>query len=111
MPSKKAGIGPSAVFFDLDEDGVRDAGEQLLRGVNVTLYRGDGTVVASVLTDVNGLYEFTINDLSVDGMCPVLDDFPFDENMPLALDNLLHVQLDDKVRWAERQPSRTQAVV
>jgi len=59
MPSKKAGIGPSSVFFDLDEDGMRDPGEQLLRGVNVTLYQGDGTAVSSVITDAGGMYEFT----------------------------------------------------
>jgi len=48
MPLKKAGIGPSSVFFDLDEDGMWDPGEQLLRGISVTLYQGDGTAVSSV---------------------------------------------------------------
>ena len=58
-PSSKASIGQSLVFDDLDWDGVKDDGEQPLVGVNVTLYRSDGQVVGSVLTDANGAYEFT----------------------------------------------------
>ncbi|MBD2700859.1 hypothetical protein IC229_09430 [Spirosoma sp. BT702] len=46
------------VWIDSDHDGIQDAGESPLQGVIVTLIQ-NGTVVATTLTDANGLYSFT----------------------------------------------------
>lgn len=50
------------VWLDLDNDGVRDAGENGIAGVSVSLPAGTidalGNVVVAVLTDANGNYRF-----------------------------------------------------
>lgn len=47
------------VWIDLDKDGVQDANEPPLEGVQVGLYReSDGSLVAQTTTDANGLYYF-----------------------------------------------------
>ncbi|HBB92191.1 MAG TPA: hypothetical protein DC042_10850, partial [Bacteroidales bacterium] len=48
------------VWWDVDDDGVQDAGEPGVSGVTVTLYQSDGTtLVTSDVTDANGEYSFT----------------------------------------------------
>ena len=46
------------VWLDLDRDGIQDIGEPGISGVTVELYKCDGTLLASTVTDVNGLYYF-----------------------------------------------------
>lgn len=51
-------------FHDLDADGVKDSGEPLLSGWEITLVGTDGlgnAVSLSTLTDANGAYSFTVN--------------------------------------------------
>ena len=47
------------VWLDLNSNGTQNAGEPGVSGVVVSLYNSVGTVVATTLTDVNGLYLFT----------------------------------------------------
>ncbi len=47
------------VWFDSDVDGIQDSGESGVNGVTVSLYRLDGTLVATQTTDSNGEYLFT----------------------------------------------------
>ena len=47
------------VFFDTSADGVKDLGEILLRGVNVSLYREE-TLIAANQTDVDGKFSFLV---------------------------------------------------
>jgi hypothetical protein len=48
------------VWYDMDADGVQDAGEPGIQGVTVTLYNGDGTPTGlTATTDATGFYEFT----------------------------------------------------
>ncbi|MEM7536113.1 MAG: SdrD B-like domain-containing protein [Chloroflexota bacterium] len=48
------------VWEDLNADGIQDAGEPGVQGVDVELYEvGNNTPIASTTTDSNGLYEFT----------------------------------------------------
>jgi protocatechuate 3,4-dioxygenase beta subunit len=48
------------VWYDLDGDGIQDAGESGVAGVTVTLYAADGTtVLATTTTDALGNYIFT----------------------------------------------------
>jgi uncharacterized repeat protein (TIGR01451 family) len=47
------------VWWDLDEDGVQDAGEPGIEGVTVTLKDDNGDTVATTTTDANGAYSFT----------------------------------------------------
>jgi len=47
------------VWNDLDKDGLQDSGENGLSGVEVKLYKGNGTFVSSTNTNPAGLYEFT----------------------------------------------------
>ncbi len=58
-----AGIAPASlagtVWFDVDTDGVRDAGEVLLSGVTVELRDGDGALVATMTTAAGGAYLFS----------------------------------------------------
>ncbi|MCS7090886.1 MAG: Calx-beta domain-containing protein [Verrucomicrobiota bacterium] len=49
----------SAIFFDLNKNGVRDPGETGFGGVTVTLYRNDGLFIGSVKTEVDGSFKFT----------------------------------------------------
>ncbi len=46
------------VFIDLDEDCIRDANEQPIAGVTVTLLDAQGTVLATTQTDAAGKYSF-----------------------------------------------------
>ncbi len=47
------------VWRDDNANGLQDAGEEGVAGVRVTLYRSDGTPVATVTTDASGAYQFT----------------------------------------------------
>jgi hypothetical protein len=47
------------VFEDFDDDGIKDAAEPFMKGVEVKLYDNTGQVGGAVTTDVNGLYSFT----------------------------------------------------
>ncbi|MCA9134151.1 MAG: carboxypeptidase regulatory-like domain-containing protein, partial [Planctomycetales bacterium] len=47
------------VYVDLDEDCVYDANEQPIAGVTMTLLDNQGNVVATTLTDAQGVYRFT----------------------------------------------------
>ena len=65
-PTIDAGIFPSdppaalgnLVWFDTDKDGVQDGDELGVAGVLVTLYREDGSIVDSMVTDADGLSLF-----------------------------------------------------
>jgi protocatechuate 3,4-dioxygenase beta subunit len=46
------------VWFDLDKDGIQDAGEPGVAGVTVALFDAQGTQVAATTTDANGKYLF-----------------------------------------------------
>ncbi len=46
------------VWFDIDNDGVRDAGESAAPGVTVNLLDSDGNQIASETTDADGHYSF-----------------------------------------------------
>ena len=50
------------VWEDTNLNGIQDAGEPGIEGVNVELYFTDGTLVASTLTDVDGEYYFSHHD-------------------------------------------------
>ncbi|ACL25990.1 SdrD B-like domain-containing protein [Chloroflexus aggregans] len=54
----RASVG-NFVWEDHDGDGVQDAGESGIDGVTVTLYRADGTTVATTTTAADGSYSFT----------------------------------------------------
>ena len=53
------------VWFDADQDGIADPGEQALDGVVIELVDANGNVIATTTTDANGLYSF--NTADVDG--------------------------------------------
>ena len=55
---KKAGLG-DFVFNDADGDGVQDAGEAGVAGVEVYLIDANGAVIATTATDSQGAYSFT----------------------------------------------------
>ncbi|MGH1505186.1 MAG: SdrD B-like domain-containing protein, partial [Acidimicrobiales bacterium] len=57
-PPVLASVG-DRVWSDLDGDGVQDAGEPGLSGVTVELLDGTGTVIATDVTNVSGVYTFT----------------------------------------------------
>ena len=46
------------VWFDSNNNGLQDAGEQGAPGVSVTLFNTSGTIVATTVTDGNGNYKF-----------------------------------------------------
>lgn len=46
------------VWLDANQNGIQDAGENGISGVNVTLERPDGSVVATTTTGINGQYLF-----------------------------------------------------
>ncbi|MCB0188994.1 MAG: carboxypeptidase regulatory-like domain-containing protein, partial [Caldilineaceae bacterium] len=56
-------IAPAAignfVWFDSNVNGVQDSGEVGVPGIAVTLYRGNGTPVATTTTNADGLYLFS----------------------------------------------------
>jgi len=56
---KNATIG-DFVWNDFNNNGIQDAGEPGLSDVTVTLFKCDGTMVATTTTDTNGLYSFTV---------------------------------------------------
>jgi hypothetical protein len=57
--SSKSAIG-NRVWDDVDGDGIQDAGEPGIPGVEVILYAANGTtVLSSAITDANGNYLFT----------------------------------------------------
>jgi hypothetical protein len=59
LVSTRASLG-NRVWDDLDGDGIQDAGEPGVAGVQVILYAADGiTVLSSTITDANGNYLFT----------------------------------------------------
>ncbi len=47
------------VWYDPDKDGIQDACEMGIAGVNVSLYQADGTFVATTTTSADGFYYFT----------------------------------------------------
>jgi protocatechuate 3,4-dioxygenase beta subunit len=46
------------VWFDVNKNGVQDAGEPGIPGVTMQLLNSNGQVIATDVTDANGLYEF-----------------------------------------------------
>lgn len=56
-PSNVAVIG-DRVWNDLNRDGVQASGENGIAGVTVQLFNSSGTLVATTLTNFNGLYQF-----------------------------------------------------
>ena len=54
---KLASLG-DLVWFDLNEDGVQDAGEPGIDGVTVTLKDANGNTAGTTITDANGAYSF-----------------------------------------------------
>jgi protocatechuate 3,4-dioxygenase beta subunit len=56
-PTNTNSIG-DRVWFDTDQDGIQDPGEQGLQGVTVKLYDALGNVLFTTMTDVNGNYLF-----------------------------------------------------
>jgi uncharacterized repeat protein (TIGR01451 family) len=49
------------VWYDVDGDGVQDAGESGVSGVAVKLFNQAGTQIGTTTTDTNGLYQFNVN--------------------------------------------------
>ncbi|MBI1913170.1 MAG: carboxypeptidase regulatory-like domain-containing protein [Planctomycetes bacterium] len=47
------------VWRDTNRNGIQDAGEMGVQGVQLQLYDGLGTLIATVLTDATGQYQFT----------------------------------------------------
>ena len=47
------------IWYDDNQDGLQDSGETGVPGVEVRLLRADDSIVATTLTDTNGLYLFT----------------------------------------------------
>ncbi len=46
------------VWYDVNSNGIQDAGENGAAGVSVTLYNAAGTAIATTVTDANGAYLF-----------------------------------------------------
>jgi len=68
------------VYVDVDMDSIYSVGEPLLSNVTVSLLNDEGEVVAGILTNVNGLYEFTGLEngqytVLIEGVTPLVDDF------------------------------------
>ncbi|MFK4760034.1 SdrD B-like domain-containing protein [Microbacterium sp. ZW T5_45] len=75
------------IWSDLDQDGVQDANEGGIAGVQVGLYDADGELVATAVTDANGEYWFdTADGLLPDTEYEVRLDRPtdFEEGGPLS---------------------------
>ncbi len=49
------------VWYDVDGDGVQDAGESGVSGVAVKLFNQAGTQIGTTTTDTDGLYQFNVN--------------------------------------------------
>ncbi|ALJ21357.1 SdrD B-like domain-containing protein [Microbacterium sp. No. 7] len=50
------------IWIDTDADGIQDAGEPAVAGVQVSLYDEDGTLIATTETDAKGEYYFSTSD-------------------------------------------------
>lgn len=50
----------STVYMDANENGVRDTGEMGIEGVTMTIFKIDGTQVATTTTNASGQYEFNV---------------------------------------------------
>ncbi|WP_223587291.1 SdrD B-like domain-containing protein [Microbacterium sp. OVT16B] len=50
------------IWLDTDEDGIQDADEPPVAGVQVSLYDTAGTLIATTVTDANGEYWFDTDD-------------------------------------------------
>lgn len=68
-----AGTVSGVVYLDQDQDGIRDAEEQLVSGVAVQVTDAEGTTLADVMTDNNGAY--TVPDLPDGDQVRVTYDF------------------------------------
>tara|TARA_R110002096_G_scaffold285073_16_gene478940 strand:- start:2683 stop:3135 length:453 start_codon:yes stop_codon:yes gene_type:complete len=55
----QAGSVSGVVFVDSDGDGEADAGEPVVPGTTVELLSNNGTVIATMVADANGQYNFT----------------------------------------------------
>jgi hypothetical protein len=67
------------VFFDPDGNGVREPGERGIQGVTVELHdAATGALISSVVTDVNGEYDFT----ELDGTIPATGNYTLKLVMP-----------------------------
>lgn len=55
--SVKSALG-DRVWYDVNSNGIQDAGENGAAGVSVTLYNAAGTAIATTVTDANGAYLF-----------------------------------------------------
>ena len=55
------------VWFDIDRDGLQDAGEPGFVGMQILLLDGNGNTVATTVSDVNGYYSFTGVETGADG--------------------------------------------
>ena len=61
------------VWIDCNGDGIQDACEEPLPGVNVSLYKEDGTLLATVVSDNNGQYYFNSSVISASTTSPDTD--------------------------------------
>ena len=61
------------VWIDCNGDGIQDACEDALPGVNVSLYKEDGTLMATVVTDANGQYYFNRSVISASSTSADMD--------------------------------------
>jgi hypothetical protein len=59
VPAAEAATYTGTLWHDVDNDGLRDAGEPLLPNVPVRLLRPDFSFVKSTVTDANGVYSLT----------------------------------------------------
>jgi protocatechuate 3,4-dioxygenase beta subunit len=63
------------VWYDLNQNGIQDAGEPSVSGVTVTLYNSGGTAIKQASTDQNGNYLFT--DLAAGSYSVGFGNLPF----------------------------------
>ncbi len=83
------------VWFDIDHDGVQDAGEPGIPNVTVNLYEADGDYIRSTTTDSNGYYQF--NGL-LDGQ-DYYATFQPQMGTGLTLPGGLNITLDSSMTW------------
>ena len=57
-PTAPSGQIGDRVWFDSNNNGIQDAGEQGVPGITVSLLNAANTVIATTVTDANGLYRF-----------------------------------------------------
>src|SRR5262245_40358917 len=53
------------VYYDVNDNGIRDAGELPIANSTIELHDSTGALVAVTTTDANGMYQFT-NDPRID---------------------------------------------